>query len=230
MKQLNARPSSIEFLSRYLHEPVNCLTHLLGAVFSALGMAILLTRSWGRPLYVASFAVYGVSSVLLYLASSLFHGLKVSPEARRMLLRLDHVGIFALIAGSYTPVALIVLREHSALLGWGLFWLVWGLALLGMVFKILWLDAPYWLSTSFYLLLGWLALFVIVPIKEALPAGGFFLLFLGGILYSVGAVVFALERPDPYPGVFGHHELWHLFVLAGGSSYFMMLFLYVAAL
>ena len=228
--KVRARPASIEFLSRYMYEPVNCLTHLVGAVFSALGMAILLTRSWGRPLYVAAFAVYGVSSVLLYLASSLFHGLRVSPATRRLLLRLDHVGIFALIAGSYTPVALIILREHSALLGWGFFWLVWGLALLGMVFKILWLDAPYWLSTSFYLLLGWLAIFVIAPIKEALPAGGLLLLFLGGVLYTVGAVVFALERPDPYPGVFGHHELWHLFVLAGGSSYFMMLFLYVAAL
>ena len=230
MKQLNARPSSIEFLSRYLHEPVNCLTHLLGAVFSAFGMAILLTKSWGRPLYVASFAVYGISSVLLYLASSLFHGLKVNPAKRRLLLRLDHVGIFALIAGSYTPVALIILKERSAALGWGFFCLIWGLALLGMVFKILWLDAPYWLSTSFYLMLGWLAIFVIVPIKETLPAGGLFLLFLGGILYSVGAVVFALERPDPYPGVFGHHELWHLFVLAGGASYFMMLLLHVAAL
>ena len=214
-------------LNTYLLEPVNAITHGLGAVFSVVGMVVLVYLSWGQPLYVVSFAVYGVSSVLLYLASSLYHGLKVSSQRRRMLLRLDHVGIYALIAGSYTPLALLVLKSHSPLLGWAFFWLVWGLATLGIVFKLWWLDAPVWLSTGFYLALGWLALGVMPTLFQTLSPGGLLLLFTGGLLYSVGAVVFALERPDFYPGVFGHHELWHLFVLAGGSCHYLLLLIYL---
>ena len=217
----------LERLNTYLLEPVNAITHGLGALFSVVGMVVLVFLSWGQPLYVVSFAVYGLSSVLLYLASSLYHGLKVNPQRRRLLLRLDHVGIYALIAGSYTPLALLVLKAHSPVLGWAFFWLVWGLATLGTIFKLRWLDAPVWLSTGFYLLLGWLALGVMPILLQILSTGGLLLLFTGGLLYSVGAIVFAVERPNFYPGVFGHHELWHLFVLAGGACHYLLLLLYL---
>lgn len=222
-----SNPGVLNRLNTYLLEPVNAITHGLGAVLSAVGMIVLMQVSWGRPLYVVSFAVYGLSSVLLYVASSLYHGLKVGPQRRRLLLRLDHVGIYALIAGSYTPLALLALKIHSPLLGWAFFWLVWSLAILGIVFKLWWLDAPVWLSTGFYLALGWLALGVMPTLFQTLSPGGLLLLFIGGLFYSVGAVVFALERPDFYPGVFGHHELWHLFVLAGGASHYLLLLLYL---
>ena len=104
---------------------------------------------------------------------------------------------------------------------------MWGLATLGIAFKLWWLDAPVWLSTGFYLALGWLALIVMPTLFQTLSTGGLLLLFTGGLLYSVGAVVFALERPDFYPGVFGHHELWHLFVLAGGSCHYLLLLIYL---
>ena len=219
-------PSFIRQLDTHIHQPVNCLTHLVGAVFSAVGTVVLLAVSWGNPLYVVSYAVYGVSSVLLYSASSLFHGLKVGPAGRRRLLQLDHVGIYILIAGSYTPIALILLKSHSAALGWTFLAVVWLAALLGSVSKLYWLDAPRPLSTGFYLVLGWAILFAMPALTQVLAPGGLMLLFVGGLLYSVGAVVFVLERPNFYPGVLGHHELWHLFVLAGGSSYYLMLLLH----
>ena len=225
MARLNL--SFLSCLNTFLHEPVNCITHGLGALFSVVGVMILVLISWGQPLYVVSFIVYGLSSVLLYVASSLYHGLKVNPRRRRMLLRLDHVGIYALIAGSYTPLALIALKSYSPVLGWAFFGLVWALATLGIVFKLWWLDAPVWLSTGLYLLLGWLALGIMPVLLQTLSAGGLLLLFLGGLLYSVGAVIFAVERPDFYPGVFGHHELWHLFVLAGGACHYLLLLIYL---
>lgn len=213
----------VDSLNTHIHQPVNCLTHFFGAVFSLVGMVILLQLSKGEPLYMASFAVYGFSSVLLYMASALFHGLKVDPERRRFLLKLDHVGIFMLIAGSYTPIALLTLTMHSPTLGWSFFIGVWTLATLGMYLKLRFLDAPHWVSTSFYLLLGWAALFALSPMSQILPTSAMALMFAGGIFYSVGAVVFVLQRPNLYPGVLGHHELWHLFVLAGGASHFLMM-------
>ena len=228
METLELKPQLIRRLEIYLHEPVNCLTHALGALFSLFGMLLLLQASWGDPWRFVSFTLYGVSSVLLYLASSALHGLKVSKSQRRFLLKLDHVGIFSLIAGSYTPLALVVLKNHSPALGWTLFILVWTLAAAGMTAKLRWLDTHHWFSTSFYVLLGWLAVFALGPITQALPAGALALLVLGGLLYTGGAVIFGVQRPNFYPGVLEHHEIWHLFVLAGGFCHFLMFFLFVA--
>ena len=228
MDRLEVKPLLIRQLETYIREPINCLTHLLGAVLSLIGMIALLVLSWGEPLHLISFAIYGMSSILLYMASSLLHGLRVSPERRRFFLRLDHIGIFSLIAGSYTPLALITLKEQSPTFGWIFFSLVWVLAIIGMVFKLRFLDTTHFISTAFYLLLGWLAIFVLGPLAKALPADALILMITGGIFYSVGAAIFAFQRPNFYPGVFGHHELWHLFVLAGGVSHFMVFFLHVA--
>jgi len=220
-------PKPLRALQRYLREPVNSLSHGVGIVLSMVGLVVLVVLSEGEPWRTVSFAVYGVTSVLLYTASTLLHGLHVREQAERWLLRLDHAAIFMLIAGSYTPITLITLREVSPAWGWTLFGLVWGLALLGVVFKLVWLEAPRWLSTGLYLLMGWLAVVAVRPLLEALPVGGLMWLVVGGLFYSVGAVIFVLERPNLLPGVIGHHELWHLFVLAGGVSHFLLLFLYV---
>jgi hemolysin III len=135
---------SFDTLRRYVHEPVNCLTHLFGALFSCVGMVMLLQQSWGEPLYSFSFIIYGFSSTALYLASSLFHGLKVGERRRRSLLRLDHAGIFAMIAGCYSPLALITLESYSPALGWAFFMAVWTMAIVGMVLRLKYLDAPRW--------------------------------------------------------------------------------------
>jgi hemolysin III len=218
---------SVRALNQHIHEPVNCLTHLFGALFSCVGMIMLLRQSWGEPLYIFSFVIYGLSSTALYLASSLFHGLKVGEGRRRLLLRLDHAGIFAMIAGSYSPLALITLESYSPALGWGFFIAVWTMAILGMVLRLKYLDAPRWLSTGVYLLLGWAGVLILEPLSYVLPFGALLFMFLGGAFYSVGAVVFLFKRPNLYPGVLGHHELWHFFVLAGSACHFMMIYFYL---
>jgi hemolysin III len=218
---------SLKQLNEYFHEPVNCLTHLFGAIFSCVGMVMLLRESWGEPLYTFSFFVYGFCSIAIYLASSLFHGLKVSERRRRLLLRLDHAGIFAMIAGSYSPLALITLKAYSSFLGWGFFVTVWCMAIMGMALRLKYLDAPRWLSTVVYLLLGWAGVVMLEPLNYVLPFGALLFMFLGGTFYSVGAVVFLLKRPNFFPGVLGHHELWHLFVLAGSACHFLLIYFYL---
>ncbi len=214
-------------LERYFREPVNGLTHLAGIVLSIIGLVTLLVLSEGEPWRTASFAVYGATLILLYTASTLLHSLRAGPKGRRYLKLFDHAAIFLLIAGSYTPITLVTLQEGYATLGWTLFGIAWGVALLGVVFKLVWLEAPRWLSTGLYLLMGWLALIAIVPIIQSLPAGGVFWLVLGGLLYSVGAVIYGLKKPNFHPKWFGYHELWHLFVLAGSAAHFMLMLLYV---
>ncbi len=214
-------------LQRYLREPVNSLSHFVGIILSLVGLIVLLIFSAGEPWRLTSFAIYGLSSIFLYTSSTLLHGLKVSEPLERWLLRLDHAAIFTMIAGSYTPITLVTLREHSPTWGWMLFGVVWGIAILGVIFKLFWLDAPRWLSTGLYLLMGWLAVIAIGPIIQALPVGGLIWLVVGGLFYSIGAFVFIFERPNLYPGILGHHELWHFLVLAGSISHFLMLFFYV---
>lgn len=218
---------SLHALQRHLREPVNSLSHLVGVILSVVGLFVLLILSEGEPWRTASFAIYGFTSILLYTASTLLHSLRVSEQTEQWLLRFDHAAIFALIAGSYTPITLITLREHNPAWGWTLFGVVWGIAVLGVIFKLFWLDAPRWLSTGLYLIMGWLALIAIRPLVQTMPVGGLMWLVVGGLFYSVGAVIFILERPNFFPGVMGHHELWHFLVLAGSASHFLMLLFYV---
>ena len=215
------------WLYRLLREPVNSLTHLFGVFLSITGLVILLVLSAGEPWRTTSFAIYGASLITLYTASTLLHSLKVKARIERGLRIFDHAAIFGLIAGTYTPIALVTLQREHAVWGWVILGVVWGLALFGVVFKVVWLSAPRWLSTGIYLLMGWLAVVAIVPLIQALPLGGFMWLLLGGAFYSVGAVIYGLKKPDFFPRVFGYHELWHLFVLAGSTCHFVMMLHYV---
>jgi len=220
-------PNLLTKLNKYLREPVNSITHFVGILLSIAGLILLLVLSEGDPWRVTSFAIYGASLIVLYTASTLLHSLKVRPKIERRLRIFDHAAIFGLIAGTYTPITLITLQHDHAAWGWTLLSVAWGFALLGIVFKIVWLDAPRFLSTGLYLLMGWLSLFAIVPITEALSFGGMVWLALGGLFYSVGAVIYGLKKPDFIPKVFGYHELWHLFVLAGSACHFVMMVRYV---
>ena len=221
----SARSSCV--LGRYLREPVNSLTHAFGVVLSAVGLIVLLALSEGEPWRMVSFTVYGISLIVLYTASTLLHALKVDGAIERALRIFDHAAIFGLIAGTYTPVTLLSLRAEYATLGWVLLRVVWGFALLGILFKVFWIDAPRWLSVGMYLMMGWMALAALLPLIQALPAEALLWLFVGGAFYSIGALVYAVKWPDLKPHVFGYHELWHLFVLAGSISHFMMMLGYV---
>jgi hemolysin III len=207
----------------HFREPFNAWSHLVGLVLAAAGTGLLL--SWAStPDRRLAFAVYGGSLILLYGASTLYHGLHLSPGRLRSFRTLDHIAIYFLIAGTYTPVALLTLDDS---LGRTLLAVCWGIAAAGIPFKIRWLDAPVWLSTALYLAMGYLALLAVVPIGRAVGAAGLAWLIAGGIAYTVGAVIFALERPNPRPG-FGHHEIWHLLVLLGSGCHFGFVLFHVA--
>lgn len=216
------------WIARVLREPANSLTHLVGVVLSLAGLLALLLLAGGDPYRVASFAVYGLSLVTLYTASTLLHGVRAGPRTLHRLRVFDHAAIFVLIAGTYTPITLVSLRETSPAWGWALFGTVWGLALLGVLFKVVWTLAPRWVSTAAYLALGWLAVVAVMPLVATLPLGALVWLLAGGVLYSIGAVVYATKRPDPWPRVLGFHALWHLFVLAGSAAHFVVVAGYVA--
>ena len=202
--------------------PWSAITHGAGAVLAALGTALLLLRSaaLGKWLLFGLFAVYGLSMVCLYTASTLYHCLNVSVPGRLALRKYDHCSIYLLIAGSYTPLCLTILR-HSG--GIPLACAVWVLALAGTVLTIAKLAIPRWLTSTIYIVMGWLALFAIVPIYRALPAGGFFWLLAGGVLYTVGGVLYAVKWPGRDNPRFGCHEIFHIFILLGSIAHFILM-------
>ena len=207
-----------------IREPVNGASHLVGLLLAGAGTVLLLRMANG-PWQLAAFSVYGATLILLYGASTLYHILPVSEQPLRALRTLDHIAIYFLIAGTYTPIALITL--HSPL-GWGLLVAVWLIAVAGIPFKLFFLDAPVWISTATYLAMGYLAMVAVVPLARAVSVSGLLWLIAGGLAYTVGAVIYSRQRPDPFPGRFGHHEIWHLLVLAGSACHFAFMVYHVA--
>lgn len=207
-----------------IREPFNGASHLLGLLLAGVGTIALLKMARG-PGELAAFSVYGATLITLYGTSTLYHSLPLAERFLRMLRTLDHIAIYFLIAGTYTPVALIVLEGP---LGWTLLAGVWLIAAAGVPFKIWYLDAPAWLSTATYLGMGYLVLVALGPLTEAVSRGGLAWLISGGIAYTVGAVIYTCQRPDPFPGRFGHHEIWHLLVLVGSGCHFAFMLYYVA--
>ncbi len=196
---------------------------MLGVILSVIGLITLILRA-DEAWRTVAFTIYGLSLVVLYLASTLYHGLNVSAHTQDRLRRFDHLAIFLLIAGSYTPICLMM----AGAWGWSLLGIVWTLALGGVALKIFAAHLPSWLSASIYLGLGWLAVVALGPITQTFPPRALFWLFGGGMAYTIGAVIYALERPDPYPEVFGHHGIFHIFVLAGSALHFVFMIGYVA--
>jgi hemolysin III len=210
-----------------LREPFNGLSHLLGALLGVAALVVLVCLAPTKPWHVSGFAIYGATLILLYTASALYHSLPVSERGVQRLLLFDRVGIYLLIAGTYTPLCLVPLRGAW---GWSLLGTVWGLALLGALCEILWRGAPQWITTGLYLVMGWLAVFAFGPLMRTLTGAGLNWLVAGGILYTVGAVICLTERPRLWPGAFSAHELWHLFVLGGSACHFVMMLRFVAPL
>jgi hemolysin III len=212
-----------------LREPVNGLTHLTGGLLASIGLIVLLVTaaSEGRTDQLVAFGIFGFSLITLYSASALYHLLPLSPLGVARLRRVDHMSIFLLIAGTYTPFCLLALDG-----GWqvALLCLIWGLALCGILLKLLWMEAPRWLSVALYLGMGWVALVAAPALFRAVPAGGMAWVLAGALVYSAGALIYGLKRPNPVPGVFGFHELWHLFVMAGSACHFWAVLGYIAPL
>lgn len=208
-----------------VREPFCGWSHLCGSVLSLAGLVVLVSLSIHKPWHLIGFLIYGLSLITLYIASTLYHSLPATPRRLHRLLIFDQVAIYLLIAGTYTPLCLVSLRGYG---GWGLLALVWGIALVGSAIRIGWSGAPPWLPVVLYLLMGWLALAVLPPLQQVLPAAALQWLFAGGMLYTVGTVVFALQTPRLWPGTFSSHELWHLFVLAGSGCHYVLMLRFVA--
>lgn len=206
-------------------EPVNALTHLITAGVAVIGQAVLLVVGWADPARIAALLVYGVSLVALFLASGIYHAAQVGPRALEMLRKMDHAAIYLLIAGTYTPFCVIA---FDGFWRWGLLAVIWSLAAIGITVKIFIIRAPRWLNAGVYVLMGWLALAAIGEMLTALPAGALVWLMSGGIIYTLGAVVYITKSMNFWPGKFGFHEIWHIFVILGALAHFIAIVGYVA--
>jgi len=212
-----------------IRDPGSALTHFIGmilAVFASVPLLIKAGISSGR-LAFSALAVFMLSMILLYGASTAYHTANLTGKALRILRKLDHMMIFVLIAGSYTPVCLIILGGES---GYTLLALVWGIALAGILVMLFWITCPKWFSSAIYIAMGWVCVFVFGQLLSTLPFAAFALLLAGGILYTVGGVIYALKLPalNSLHKYFGSHEIFHLFVMAGSICHFMFMYLYVA--
>lgn len=209
--------------------PWSAITHGAGAVLSLAGTIYLLLRTAaeGNGLLFGLMAVYGLSMVCLYTASTLYHCLRVSVPGRLALRKYDHCSIYLLIAGSYTPICMTVLWGG---VGGPLLLAIWLCAAAGIILTITKLDIPRWLTSVIYLAMGWMALFAIAPLSRVLPAAGMFWLIAGGVLYTVGGVLYAVKWPGRNNPRFGCHEIFHVFIVLGSVSHFILMYSVVAPL
>lgn len=198
----------------------SAITHGIGAALALLGLMALLICSTSAAQYF-SFTIYCVSMVVLYSASTLYHCLRTGIAGRRRLRKLDHCSICLLIAGSYTPICVLALGNGvgpALLIG------VWSFALAGILLSLLWITAPRWLSAGVYLCMGWLVVFALKPLCAALPIEGMLWLAAGGVLYSVGGVLYALKWPGRNNPRFGCHEIFHVFILLGSVCHYINMY------
>jgi len=209
--------------------PWSAITHGAGVVLGVLGTAVLLILSLlrGRVDLALSFTIYGLSMICLYAASTLYHCVNTTVPGRIALRKYDHCSIYLLIAGSYTPVCTAVLKGS---LGASLLAVVWVCAAAGIVLTIAKLDIPRWLTSTIYVVMGWLALFAITPLSRLLPPEGMFWLVGGGALYTVGGILYAVKWPGRDNPRFGCHEIFHVFILLGSIFHYMMMLLVILPL
>ena len=208
-----------------LREPVNGLTHFFTAIVAIAGLAALLFAGRGNPGKEFSLAIYGVSVILLFAASAAYHMVKAKPGVIEILRKFDHSAIYLLIAGSYTPICF---NMFSGFWKWGMLTIIWSFALIGIGIKIFIIKAPRWVTTGVYLSMGWMAIFALKEMLAVLPIGALLWLAAGGIIYSLGAVIYATKIFNFVPDKFGFHEVWHIFVILGALAHFIAILEYVA--
>lgn len=210
-------------------EPVSGFTHLFGAILALIGLIVLIGMSINikSVRHIIAFSIFGVSMILLYTASTVYHLITTSEKSIKVLRKVDHSMIYVLIAGTYAPICLIALNDN---IGRALFILICALGTLGIILKMFWFNAPRWLYTSFYVFMGWVAIIAIVPLAKVIPNSGIAWLFAGGLLYTVGAVIYGTKWPKIKSKVFGFHEVFHIFVLLGSFCHYWLMVRYIVHL
>ncbi|NWG34738.1 MAG: hemolysin III family protein [Chloroflexi bacterium] len=201
-----------------LREPVNSLTHWAGAALALIGLIALLIVGWDTPAKVISLAVYGISLIAMFSASATYHMVRVRDRALEIFRKIDHSAIYLLIAGTYTPFCV---NAFEGFWKWGMLIVVWSLALTGIIVKVFYIRAPRWLNAGIYLLMGWLAVGAAGQMLAALPAWVLGWLIAGGVIYTLGAIVYITKIFNFKPGTFGFHEMWHIFVLLAAAAHYV---------
>lgn len=206
-------------------EPVSGLTHLAGAIAALVGTIVLLVLGRGNLSKEISLLIYGTSLMLMFCASATYHLVKSREGVVQLLRKLDHSAIYLLIAGTYTPICL---HFFSGFWCWGVLIIVWSMAFVGIAVKLFIIRAPRWISAGTYLLMGWLSLGAVQEMAAAMPVGALMWLFAGGLFFTAGAIIYMIKQPNFFPGVFGFHELWHIFVILGCVCHFILIAAFVA--
>ena len=206
-------------------ERFNTVSHLGGACFALVGAGLLVAQAavQGDPWKIVGLSVYGLSLVTLFVASALHHGIDGSPRLNEALRTLDYDSVFLVIAGTVTPLVLVLFRT---VYGWTVFGGVWTIAVLGIVLRSRWRQVPKYITNTLYIVLGWVTV-LLVGAASSVPLGAMALMAAGGVVYTAGFVIFVIEKPNPRPGVFGFHELWHAMVVVAALLHYLLIYFYV---
>ncbi len=212
-------------------DPGSAITHFIGMLMAAFSTLPLLFKASSAPdkIHLISLGIFSISMILLYAASTIYHTFDLSEKINRRLKKFDHMMIFILIAGTYTPVCVIVL---GGTIGYGLLILIWSMAFIGICLKAFWVYCPKWVSSIIYIAMGWTCVLAFTPILDALPRAAFGWLLAGGIIYTIGGVIYALKLPifNNRHKYFGSHEIFHLFCLGGTFCHFILMYNFVATM
>ena len=209
--------------------PGSALTHFIAMILAIIAAIPLLSKAGhdSGHMHISALAIFILSMIGLYAASTIYHTLDISPKINKLLRKIDHMMIFILIAGTYTPVCMIVLGDKT---GWTMLTLVWGIAIVGILINALWITCPKWFSTLIYIAMGWVCILAITKILSSMPRAGFMWLLAGGIIYTVGGIIYAMKLPffNSRHRYFGSHEIFHLFVMGGSLCHYVMMYRFVA--
>ncbi|MEQ6390027.1 hemolysin III family protein [Bacillaceae bacterium S4-13-58] len=213
-------------MNTYIREPINGLTHLAGAIFSYFALLAMVIKSSPShsTIGILSVILFGTSLILLYAASATYHMVIAKDHVLAFLRKIDHSMIFVLIAGTYAPFCLITL---NGTIGWILFSVINVVAILGVIFKLVWFHSPRWLSTGLYIAMGWMVIVVISPLSSLLDSNGLLLLIIGGVLYTIGGIIYGAKPKFLETKHLGFHEIFHIFILLGSLAHFSSVYFYV---
>ena len=218
-------------MKKKIKDPGSAATHFIGWMMALLAAFPLILKAAQTPdkIHVVSLFIFIASMIALYAASTIYHTLNISERINKRLKKIDHMMIFVLIAGTYTPICLIALRGP---VGYGLLAIVWSIAILGIIFKMFWVTCPKWVSSVLYISMGWVCFLAFTKIINALSKEAFLWLFVGGIIYTIGGIIYALKLPifNGKHKYFGSHEIFHLFVMGGSFCHFILMYKFIATM
>lgn len=218
-------------MSIKVKDPGSAITHFIGMMMAIFAATPLLIKAARQPdkIHIIALGIFIVSMILLYAASTIYHTFDLSERTNRILKKLDHTMIFVLIAGTYTPICLIALPPVP---GIPLLCLVWGIAIVGIIVKLFWIYCPKWFSSVLYIGMGWTCVLAFTQLLNSLPKAAFGWLLAGGIIYTIGGIIYALKLPifNSKHKNFGSHEIFHLFVMGGSICHFIVMYVFVAGM